>query len=738
MTSQVLLLREMLILFTGNELSIGMMLALWLFWVGAGSRHSYGKSGNWGIEKLKSRLSLFLASEIFLFLITVIGTRSIKFCLGYHPGELLGPGIMFLVPLAILGPVGFIWGKVFVLESEWSARMCGLGAGLSVSTVYAFESFGSALGGVITWICFSSHASVLSIFQVYCVLSLMSLLILFFHSPSSSPQSKIILIFSALIAAFPYWQGPLSKLETWTRANFWSPYELILSRDGLYGNLAVTRQEDQVSFFENGFLTASHPFKWIVEKEVHFCMLQHPNPKRALLIGGGVSGAVREILKHPVEHLDYAEPDPQTVRTALKLIPQNFPRDRTRYRFHFDDGRGYLRKSDQRYDVILIMLPDPINAQLNRFYTVEFFDEARERLTSEGVLALNASSAENYYTEDLKSYLSSLKRSLESVFGYVVIFPGGTARFYASDSEYPTDDASELIRRFEKRNIETEYFNRYTIPFELAPDRLSELHAELESKKNVPLNKDFRPRCYYFNIILWASLLRSGLSDLFKFLAELDIAVIFIIISAGFMVIPTIVSRKSSRRKFLLLSGLTLYGFTFICLELVFILVFQIIYGNIYSLIAILFTLFMLGLGAGSITHQSKAFRRLDPLKGIKTAGILTLALISFPMIKPEIPLYFGIKWGKYLLYFFVLISGFLQGILYRFSAEAFAVQGKSASETAGGTYAADLLGAGVGTILISVFFIPLTGVRRTLMIPFILNLVLLILWHMNTKRGSD
>ena len=37
MVSQILLMRELIVVFYGNELSLGIMLGSWLFWVGGGS-----------------------------------------------------------------------------------------------------------------------------------------------------------------------------------------------------------------------------------------------------------------------------------------------------------------------------------------------------------------------------------------------------------------------------------------------------------------------------------------------------------------------------------------------------------------------------------------------------------------------------------------------------------------------------------------------------------------------------
>ena len=41
------------------------------------------------------------------------------------------------------------------------------------------------------------------------------------------------------------------------------------------------------------------------EESVHYAILEHPQPKKILLIGGGTGGAINQILKHKVNRVDY-------------------------------------------------------------------------------------------------------------------------------------------------------------------------------------------------------------------------------------------------------------------------------------------------------------------------------------------------------------------------------------------------------------------------------------------------
>ena len=65
----------------------------------------------------------------------------------------------------------------------------------------------------------------------------------------------------------------------------------------------------------------------------------------------------------------------------------------------------YLRTADDTFDVIILNVPDPQTAQLNRFYTAEFFRSARDHLASGGLLALQLRSSEDYISPDLAEFL---------------------------------------------------------------------------------------------------------------------------------------------------------------------------------------------------------------------------------------------------------------------------------------------------------------------------------------------
>lgn len=130
------------------------------------------------------------------------------------------------------------------------------------------------------------------------------------------------------------------------------------------------------------------------EPMVHFPMLAHPKPERVLIIGGGDGGTLREVLRHPVEHVDFVELDEEVVafsREHLASVHQG-AFDDPRMSLHFQDGRAWVESHDASYDVIIMDMTDPFGPS-RMLYTREFFGLVRRALRADtGVFTMHAES----------------------------------------------------------------------------------------------------------------------------------------------------------------------------------------------------------------------------------------------------------------------------------------------------------------------------------------------------------
>jgi spermidine synthase len=160
--AQIVLLRELMVVFYGNETSIGLMLASWLFWTAVGSSlagHVAARVRE--PRRLIAGIQLLIAAALPA---TVLAVRASKGLLQTVPGEVLGPGAMLLTSFCTLGPLCLLSGSLFTAGS----RMCAPGS------VYLWEAVGSSAGGMVAALLLVGHWSSLEIALLLAVLNLLA------------------------------------------------------------------------------------------------------------------------------------------------------------------------------------------------------------------------------------------------------------------------------------------------------------------------------------------------------------------------------------------------------------------------------------------------------------------------------------------------------------------------------------------------------------------------------------
>jgi len=172
---------------------------------------------------------------------------------------------------------------------------------------------------------------------------------------------------------------------------------------------------------------------------------------------------------------------------------------------HYADGRAYLKSAHDTFDVIIVDVPDPQTAQLNRFYTANSFARARASCARRIIVAATALVGGNHQP-GLAEFLRCINRTLGAVFPHVVAIPGETIHFFASTrSDVLTDDPHVLVARLLERNLKTRYVREYFIPFRMMPDRMEQVRGQLQPLATTPVNRDFSPIAYYFDVELWSA-----------------------------------------------------------------------------------------------------------------------------------------------------------------------------------------------------------------------------------------
>ena len=727
MIGQIIIIRELLVVFYGNELSLGIILASWLFWVGFGSMvlgrmTSLIRSKEKFLSYLQLAISIIIPLNIFFI-------RFIKSILKIQAGQIIGFTQMLSVSFVSLSVICILLGLSFILITRIAAKDNDLPA-RQVAKIYLFESLGAAVGGILyTFFLIKTYTP----FQNALILGNLNLIVSILFNRNIVQLVYLIIFSTTVIFNWP------KHLDGFTRSLQSKPMKLVENVDSVYGNISVTRSGNDYSFYENGTLMFTGGDIATSEESVHYAMLEHPSPKKILLIGGGTGGSIAQILKYKIDRLDYVELDPMVISLSQKYLA---PITDNKVNMVHMDGRLFVKdasrigslKTPYKYDVVILNLPDPYTASLNRFYSLEFFQEVKKILEPKGLFSFGLLSSENYISPEHAVYLSCVYNTLKKEFFDIKILPGNTLTFVASDEPgMLTYSSNDIIKRLRDRNIKTKFVREYYIPFKLDPLRIKYVESAIAKFKNAQINTDFKPIGYLYHAILWISFFDATRN----FLPYIDKINIGIFILAGFaLLLLALLAQKLTRAslKFPVLISIGATGMSQICFQVIILLAFQFIYGYMYHQIGFILASFMIGLALGSFLIMS-FMEKIEDEKAVYIKSqvwlciyplILALMLVAISKMNQLKP-----GMGNMLQIAFVIMpmmAGFIGGFQFPLANKIWLKDSKDVAKTTGFLYGVDLLGSCVGGIVIGAILIPILGIIQTCVLLSVINIFIFIL----------
>jgi len=690
---QVVLLRELNVAFYGVELIYLLALGVWLFLsaLGALAAHRRLRPSPNGLTVL---FLLFGVSVV----LSVVFIRASRTVFAAVPGAYLSfPEQLLAMALALL-PVGVLSGLLF----QWAARMY-IARHKTLIAAYGIESMGGLAGGLLATTCLKWGIQNFST-AVLCGAAAVLVAAVYFSGRRSLLFSVPALGLAGFMLSMLW--PPLTPDLLMTA---WNHRGLVESRDSPYGRVTVTKLDGQVSVFENDAI-AFETQGTEAETFANLAALQHPGPESVLILGGGVEGTVKEILKQSPKRVDYVELNPVMVEAVLPHLPADIRRsfEQPGVRLIVDDPRKFLRGSG-RYDLILIGMPEPSSGQSNRFFTREFFSLCAERLNPLGVVGLRLRSAENFWTPQLRRRTASIYHALASVFPSVLVLPGATDIITASRSPLPT--APEvMVERLEQRKVEARLVSAPYICYLFTNDRFAEVNGTLRASSVQP-NTDSRPVGYQYALMTW-------LAKFFPQLAlpdPVEYVEFYVAKGMGYWAGAVVLTifllarlRPSWRNAMLVFTA----GFLGMVLETVLILHYQVKSGVLYQDIGILLTLFMAGLALGSALFDRGVFRRDRRRRSALWIGAGMMALFGLYclliMVQVKADNLAGLTTTAGLL-------GGLGVLVAGVFGYASLHDRQDQDRVVSPLYAADLIGGCLGSILASLVMIPLLGLDVTL-----------------------
>ncbi len=683
---QALLIRDALTLFEGNELTVSLILFLWLLMTGAGSlagssRGLSGRidAGNPG-DKIETAVRALFLVPLVLFPLMFVG-KSLLFA----PGVEAGPAAMSGFLASILLPFCFLNGFLFT----WAARILRR-EGRPLSAVYGWESAGGAAGGLFV------TTAVLLGFTSPAALGLSGAFFFGFSAVFSRPRSRARIVFPALLLAGAV-GVQLFDVDRLIVQRFHPNEDVVGTVSGSSGRLTVTRTEGQVNIYENGLLVHAAGNTIADEELAAFALVQTQRLDAVLILGGLLGGLPAEAAKFGAGRIDLLETDPDLIDLALKL---GLASDTSRIRLIRKTPAAWLRAADVRYNAVLIDLPGPLSLDLNRFYTADFFLRIRDILDSEGVVAAVLPGTANYVSENAVATLGPVIRAARAAFREAQVFPGESSYLLMSDRPLTTD----ILAGLERLSVRNTYVNPGYFDATLFRDRVERLNRDV-GPAAFP-NSDLRPAAFLAQIRWWLGRFPEDV------LAP-GAALLAVLILAG-------IFTRNSR-----LAGMFVLGAASSGWSVTLLLLLQIAAGAIYRWTGLLLGTFMIGLAAGSflgprLLKGSGRGRSAAPLSAL----ILVSALAGY--FSP------GLAFGRGpagLKLAGILGLGFVVAALVGacFSTWSAALE-SAASGRSDRLYGYDLLGSAAGAVAFPMVALPLAGFRNGLYLLAAAGLLVLLM----------
>ncbi len=749
--AQVMLLRELLVSFYGNELTLGMILANWIISEALGVfiigkfidkiKHKINPVRNTVLEKnntiVSNGVNIFIILQIIFSLtlpLSIYFARIVKSMLGVPFGEAMGLSSIFYSSLFIMLPVSFCHGALFSCGCKIYSSYIKESIS-SIGKVYAWETIGTIIGGIVLTYLLIPH---LNSFQIAFIISISNLIIcLFFFKDISKIFKYVILVLILLMVYLPL-SGALNKMHDYAIKKQWKNQEVLDYRNSIYGNIVVIKKEEQSTFFYNGLpiITTPYPDITFVQEFGNLPLLFHPHPKDILVISGGAGGLINEILKHPIRKIDYAELDPLLIEMLKKYPSSLTQRELSDSRVNIvnQDGRFFVKNTSNKYDIALIGLSKPADLSTNRVFTQEFFALIKKRLNPDGILALYLPGSLTYLSSQLRDLNACIFNGLKNTYRYARIIPGDYNIFLASSSQDIMRVNPNLItQRIGQDNIKADILVPAYLDY-----RLNKRHLEWFTHSSIgatrKINQDFMPTAVYQMLVLWNKQFSGGVAHILEALGNLDLKVILVWICAITFILFLIFSYKHNLIKLSITYSIATTGFFGMLMNLILIFSFQVIYGYLYHRIGLLISIFMAGTALGSIfmTHNTKKIKN-----SLSLLVKLEAAIVLFSYLSALIITRFLGYTNFYALIFMALffISGLLIGLEFPLAIKMYLQERERIGFTSGFLYFSDLIGGWLAGVVGAVVLLPILGLFNTCMVIIFLKLSSLLLLVIFSKR---
>lgn len=736
--AQTLLFRDFLTAFDGNELAIGLFFFSWLLWICVGASLVRVKSWipNFFATRYETAL-VFYAPAYLLQSYLLLNAREL---IGVEPYELFPLGK--LIPALVLAnaPVSLVTGILFVLACDWMRE-----DETPTSTVFVLESLGSFAGAVFVTTAlhlgFTGESVILvALIGLLAVTGIRSALAMRGRVSKHATFCAIAIVLLALTL-------DLGVANGWRRGENRKEWLRLVPKGSYLKSFTTPQAEYHLGEYSGDVIVtawnsvvAKYPDREQGAKVAAMVLAEKPTARNILVVGdGGLSICERLSTVKTVKRVVWLNSDVDFTRRLLTAWPE-----RIRLRTRKIDAPGmeinaYLRESRDPLDAVILDVSDLATLSMNRYFTNEFLVSLKRRMTDGGVVAIHVPAGENYMGPELTLLGASIQQTLASAYKHVVLKPGESSWFFACDEAgVLSDDSDVLVRRLKRiapiasvyppENLHS-LFPADRIDFQMGEYR----EAVRQMGEALLLNDAERPKAFFHSLLFtikqlgWINATLPGLRLVMTRL--LPCALLLIVLYGACRLLHAFRNERFGGRWFrfgplttsfdaLFLIFATAIAGMALNVELMFL--YQLRFGSLFLSFGLITSLFMIGMflggeGTKRLMGRWKGMARWTPAApGLFFVFLIILSIAPQPSSR---------------LAFIILftLAGAFTGMAYPLAVARMRQLGRSASTAGSNLALCDHLGGAVAGLTSSLLFLPVLGVRDTLIVAATLTLVVFL-----------
>ena len=702
--AQAFFFRDLLAVFQGNDLAAGILTAASAF---AFSSGAFICAKFKRINSSLKTVRFFPAVAALLFVLSFVFIMNIRNILNISPGAGISLKSAFIYIFASVFPFFFVFGAGFLSAVKINKK------NFPANKAFIFILSGIAAGGLLFFCFMYAFAAADIVLIASALLFTASVLV------CETKKSAKIFFAAGLAPVCCAFFFDAEKIDIKILEKSFGNATITDYAYTPYGQTVMSRKNNEYSLFVNNILLFSYPDGDILKSEDfgHIPMLHLEYPENILVIGGAAK-YLPMILEHKVKRVDYLEPDKPIVEMVKKNISHmGYAFNDERVRIHNGPARAFLKKSDIKYNLILVGQPAPVNLKLNGFYTKEFFREAKANMKKRGFIAVKLPGTMAFSTYIMAELNKSVMEAMKSVFLNVSIIPGSQNILIASDRKMPY--RFHIKKRLYKMQETTLVLSKYYLDDRMDTERVRWLENELDKvgDDEALINTDTDPKAMLLSVLHSQSAFSPYLSLILDGARHYSYIILFAVVAAFFF------------SKSLYAATAFVSGSASVWVFITALFAVQMLQGDIFRTSGLLTALFALGISSGKLYSRQK--KDIMPLN--KKMFRIELLFLMLIILLLSVFRFYSIN--IYIICVFLTLAGFAAGTGFaRITEISELFEEKRSGKLK--IYRAAAAGILFASLAGGCFLIAAWGIEKSLLFILFMKFLIFCRWADIRKRG--